>query len=100
MSEIVQCPTCGGPARAGRRETSADAPVLTAVTDEEKAEKIAQLREVVRIQKERLEAADQRIRDLEETLRQVSNRPGIHPSAPSTRPAVRPGPFQGTAGAF
>ena len=101
MSEVVSCPTCGGPARASRTQTTVTGePVLTAVTDEDKTEKIAELREVVRLQKDRLDAANERIRDLEEILRQGASRPGIHPPAPPTRPVVRPEPFQGKAGAF
>ena len=101
MSEVVHCPTCGGPVRASRAETSAAGePALVAVADEETAEKIAQLRETVRLQKEHLDAANQRIRDLEEILRQGAGRPGIHPPAPPTRPVVRPEPFQGQARAF
>ena len=101
MSEVVHCPTCGGPARASRTQTNAAAePTLTAVTDEDKTEKIAQLKKAVRLQKERLEAVNQRIRDLEEMLRQGPGRPGIHPPPPPTRPVVRPEPFQGKAGAF
>ena len=101
MPEVVRCPTCGGPAEASRTQTNAAGePVLAAVADEDQTEKIAELREVVRIQKERLEAANQRIRDLEEILRQGSGRPGITPAAPPARPGFPGTPFQGKAGAF
>ena len=98
MPEVVRCPTCGGPTKASRvRSNAAGEPALTTVADEDQAEKIAQLREVVRIQKERLEAADQRVRDLEELLRQTSGRPVIVPPA---RPGFPGTPFQGKAGTF
>ena len=101
MSEVVLCPICGGPAQvSGTRTDAAGEPVLTAVADEQKTEKIAELREVVRIQKDRLDAAHDRIRDLEDLLRHGSGRPAIHPPAPPTRPVVRPEPFQGKAGTF
>ena len=101
MSEVVRCPACGGPAKASRvRTNAAGEPALTSVADEEQTEKIAQLREVVRVQKERLEAASQRIRDLEEILRQGSGRPGTTPAAPPARPGFPSTPFQGRSGAF
>ncbi len=104
MSEVVPCPTCGAPAEASRTQTRASGePVLTALTDAALAEKIAQQREVIRLQKDQLDAAQQRVHDLEEMLRfRGSPRPGVQP--PAAPPAVPPGfpgsPFQGKAGAF
>ena len=75
MSNVISCPTCGGPARTNRTQNNASgepALPLTAVTDAAKSEKIAQLKEAVQNQKQRLDAANQRIRDLEATLRQSS----------------------------
>ena len=82
MSNVISCPTCGGPARTNRTSHSASsepALPLTAVTDAAKSEKITQLKATVQNQKVRLDAANQRIRDLEETLRQssIQNLPSI-----------------------
>ena len=75
MSNVISCPTCGGPARTSRTQNNASGEPglpLTAVTDAAKSEKIAQLKETVQNQKQRLDAAKQRIRDLEKTLHQSS----------------------------
>ena len=77
MSNVISCPTCGGPARPNRTQNNASdelALPLTAVTDTAKSEKIAQLKEVVQNQKQRLDAANQRVRELEEALRQSTAR--------------------------
>lgn len=107
MSEAVSCPTCGAPARRsdrpGSRPAAGGEPALIAVTDEEMADKVAQLKEVVRLQKERLDTANQRVRDLEEILRQETVRPGVvpDPTAPTLPPPGFPRtPFQGKAGVF
>ena len=85
MSNVISCPACGGPARTSRTQNNASgepALPLTAVTDAAKSEKIEQLKEAVQNQKQRLAAANQRIRELEETLRQSSTQ-----TVPSLRQA-------------
>ena len=79
MSDVISCPTCGGPARASRTPThrAPGEPTLIAVTDAAKSEKIEQLKRAVHSQKERLDAANQRIRELEETFRRSSPPPDL-----------------------
>lgn len=68
MSDTTKCPTCGGVAKINKRETGAAGnPQLIAVSDEEKDKKIAQLKKALHASIEKLDAAKERIAELEQS---------------------------------
>jgi len=61
MSDVIKCPTCGGPAKY--REKGGD-PTYKAVTDEEKGKKIAQLKKAMIKFKQKAEQLEKEIEEL------------------------------------
>ena len=71
MSETITCPTCGGAAHIGRMESTVGTFKLAAVTDEQKSEKIRQLKKAFKGFRDKLEKAEARIAALEQQLSNV-----------------------------
>ena len=71
MSETITCPTCGGAAHVGRTEPAGGTFKLNAVTDEQKFEKIGQLKKACKGSRDKLESAEVRIAALEHQLSNI-----------------------------
>jgi hypothetical protein len=66
MSDTTKCPTCGGIAKINHRQIDgAGNPQLIAVSDEDKDKKIGQLKKALHASIEKLDAAKERIIELE-----------------------------------
>ncbi len=66
MSDTTKCPTCGGTAKINKRQLDeAGNPQLIAVSEEDKGKKIAQLKKALHASIEKLDAAKERIAELE-----------------------------------
>lgn len=72
MSETTKCPMCGGTAKINKRQPDdAGNPQLIAVSDEDKDKKIGQLKKALHASIEKLDAAKEKIAELE--TRAVAN---------------------------